>query len=295
MTKRCIQIADLSNIRQEQADELLTVCDEIDCLSKSIAELQQALAQRAVDAAAATEKHVLLKKENLTLRVRLDKERRDSVGFSKRLLDAEITLNNKVVDLAATQEAVEQKKIEIAAIQIDALRVEKEVEEKINRQCRDELSQQRTGFENQIKALRKSVAERDRKIEGLEVAQTELTLRIECLSNTAATFEGAKQSAKNEIKSQAKTIEFLETILKVERETSHANMKALVDEFRQERMEQYAKEQASAQIRKDIFRLLPKIAVRRSESYRPEQRSSISRDNAASGSTLIGRRAPLLS
>jgi hypothetical protein len=281
LTERCIQIADLSNIRQEQANELLIACDEIDCLSKSIADLQQALAQRDEEAAAATEKLILLDKENIVLQAQLTKALHESFEYSKRLLDVETELNNKTVDIATTQETVEQQKAELATLQAEKLRMETTIEEKANLRYRDELKQQSWLFDIQILELRTIVAGRDRKIKDLEAAQAELTARFECLSKTAATFEGTQQIAKNKIRSQAENIEFLETLLRVERETSEAKMRALIKEFQQERLEHYAKEQASAEIRKDTILVLPKLAMRRNESYAPEQNASISCDNAA--------------
>ena len=281
LTKRCIQIADLSNIRQEQANELLIACDEIDCLSKSIAELQQALARRNAEAAATTERLILLEKENLALQSQLTKALHESVEFSKRLLDVETALNNKTVDIAITQETVERKKAELAALQAEILRVETATEEKANRRHRDELKQQCARFDAQILELRTTVAERDRKIKDLETAQAELTANFECLSKMAATFEGAKQSVENKIRSQAENIEFLETLLRVERETSEAKMRALIKGLQQERLENYTKEQVSTEMRRDIVLLLPKLAARRNKSYAPEQDSSNSCNNAA--------------
>ena len=281
LTKRCIQIADLSNIRQEQANELLIACDEINFLSKSIAELQQAMAQRDAEAAATTEKLILLDKENLVLQAQLTKALHVSAEFSKRLLDVETALNNKVVDIATTQETVERQKSELAAIQTEKLQMETAIEKKANRRHRDELKQQCARFDSQIRGLRMIIAARDRKIKNLEAAQAELTARFECLSKTAATFEDTQQHVQKKVKSQAEQIEFLETLLKIERETSEAKMRTLITEFQQERLEHYAKEHVSAEMRKDIVLLLPKLAARRNESYAPERDSSISCNHAA--------------
>jgi len=281
LTKRCIQIADLSNIRQEQANELLIANDEIDYLRKSIAELQQAITQRDAGAVAATQKLILLDKENLALKARLNEALQDSVEFSQRLLKAETTLNDKVVEIAATQETVERLKAELAANRDGKIQVAVATEEEAYQRHRDELKRQRARFDNQISETLATVAGRDRQIKDLEAARAELTARFESLSKVAATFEGIQQRAQEENKSQAEQIEFLETQLKVEREISEVKMKALIAEFHQERLGHYAKEQASAEARKDIVLLLPKLAARRNGFQASEQDYFISSNNVA--------------
>ena len=163
----------------------------------------------------------------------------------------------------------------------EIIRVKTATEEKANRHHHDELKRQCSRFDIQIQELRTIIEGRDCKIKELETEQAELTARLECLSKTAATFEGTKQGAENIIKSQAENIELLEALLRVERETSEAKTKALIKELQQERLENYAKEQASTEMRRDIVLLLPKLAARRNKSYAPEQAPANSCNNAA--------------
>jgi chromosome segregation ATPase len=281
LTKRCIQIADLSNIRQQQADELLAACDEIECLRKSIAELQQALAQRDSEVAATKEEVISLVEENHRLQDQLNKAQRESDEFSKRLLEVEIELNKKNVDSAATQETIERQNMELAGLQAQRLRIETAFEERLKQHHRDEIDRLNGYFDIQILELKKIVAERDRKILDLEAAQTELVARFKNLSKTAAAFEGAHENAKNALSRQADNINVLETLLRVERETSNAKMRALIQHFQQGELEQSAKEPVSAEIQKHIALLLPRLAMRHKESYASVQNEPTPCENAA--------------
>src|SRR5450759_1936561 len=73
LTLRCTQVADLCNIREQQAIELQNACDQIDRLSESIAGLQVTIVQHETEAAAAKQKLILLDKERFILRAQLDK------------------------------------------------------------------------------------------------------------------------------------------------------------------------------------------------------------------------------
>ena len=53
---RCTQVADLYNTQQQQANEILSACDEIDHLVKAVHAHQGTIAQRETEAAAAKQK-----------------------------------------------------------------------------------------------------------------------------------------------------------------------------------------------------------------------------------------------
>ena len=381
LAMRCIQIADLCNIRQTQANALMIARDEIDSLRKSIAILEQTVTQREIEVDAAAQKLILSENKSASLQAQLETERKESAKLSLTLLDVEATLNDKIVDLAATQETTEQLKAELAAAQAEKISIEKSAEEKENLRHRDELKQQSEHFENMISGIqvaiaerdqkiidledsraelsarcddlsktvaslegtqqdgqktiqsqaeyierleKKSaaaqaeairiaelaeekanlhyrdklkqqiahfentisqiqavVAERDRKIMDLEKARTELAARCDGLSKTVNSLEDSRQHAQESLKSQAEYLEFLETVLRVERETSEARINELTEEFQRERLQLQANEHASAEIRKNIVLLLPKLAERRDGHTEAAQDSFIAHKNAA--------------
>jgi DNA-directed RNA polymerase subunit F len=115
----------------------------------------------------------------------------------------------------------------------------------------------------------------------LKKAHAELAARCDGLSKKVTSLEDTQQNVQETIKSQAEYLEFLETVLRVEREASEAKINELTGEFQRERLQLHAKEQASAEIRKNIVQLLPKLAERRNGHTESEQDDFIARNNAA--------------
>jgi hypothetical protein len=73
LNSRYVQIADLSNVRQQQDSELEAARDVINNIGKSVAALQDAIANHESEAAAAQQALALSKQENATLRMQLEK------------------------------------------------------------------------------------------------------------------------------------------------------------------------------------------------------------------------------
>ena len=86
---RCTEVADLYNIQQERANDILAACDEIDSLGKTIDSLQGTITQREMQAATAEKKFIELEKENTALRLDLDNARKEMAELLQRLLSVE--------------------------------------------------------------------------------------------------------------------------------------------------------------------------------------------------------------
>ena len=95
LNQRCTQVADLCNIREQQAIELHDACDQIDRLSESIAGLQVTIVQHETETAAAKQKLILLDKERFILRAQLDKAKVECADLLQRSLRAETAHNDK--------------------------------------------------------------------------------------------------------------------------------------------------------------------------------------------------------
>jgi DNA repair exonuclease SbcCD ATPase subunit len=280
LTLRCVQVADLCNIREQQAAALVIARDEIDRLSKSIAVLQDTIAQQETEAAAAKQKLILSDKEEATLRAQLDKALNESAELLQRLLSAETAFNDREIAITSAQESVEPLKAELAAKTAETVRLAAALEE-ANQRPRNELDQQRTQFENQVRKLEAVVAERDMQVKDLEEARAKIAERCDNLAEIVDALENTQQHARERIESQAGHVELLEQLLKVEREAAELKIRELTAELQRERLEHSAAERASAAMRKDIVLLLPKLAARRYRPAEPEPEISISQDNAA--------------
>src|SRR5664280_1383910 len=281
LTQRCTQIADLCNIREQQAIELHDACDQIDCLSESIAGLQDTIVQHETEAATANQKLILLDKEKFALRAQLDKVKAECADLLQRSLRAETALNDKNIVIASAQEQNEKLKVKLIAITAETIRLTTAIKEEENTRHRHELNQQRAHFDNQVKRLEGVVARRDMLLKDLEIARAELAERCNDLSKTVSALESARQFAQETIELQTGHIQALETMSKIEREAMELKIKELTVELQCERVERSAAERMTAAIRKNIVLLLPRLAARRNPPLSREQEISVPHNNAA--------------
>jgi chromosome segregation ATPase len=277
LTQRCTQVADLCNIREQQAIELHDACDQIDRLSESIAGLQVTIVQHETETAAAKQKLILLDKERFVLRAQLDKAKVECADLLQRSLRAETAHNDKDMIIASTQEKIENLKAKLAATPATLATAIEEA----NTRHRHELNQQRAHFDNQIKKLEGVVVRRDMLLKDLEIARAELAERCSDLSKTVTALESTRQLAQERIELQTGHIQAIETLFRIEREAMELKIKGLTVELQRKHVEHSAAERTSAAIRKNIVLLLPKLAARRDLPLSREQEKSVPHYTAA--------------
>jgi chromosome segregation ATPase len=280
LTQRCTQVADLCNIREQQAIELHNACDQIDRLSESIAGLQDIIVQHEIEAAAAKQKLILLDKEQFALRAQLDKAKVECADLLQRSLCAETALNDKNMVIASTREKVESLSAKLAATPAESTWLKTAIEEANTRHLH-ELSQQHAHFDSQIRNIEGVVAKRDILLKDLEIVRANLAERCNDLSKTVSELESTRQLAQERIDLQTGHIKALETMSSIEREAMELKIKELTVELQRKRVEHFAAERTSAAIRKNIVLLLPKLAARRNPPLSREQQKSVPRITAA--------------
>jgi hypothetical protein len=276
---RCAQIADLCNIRQQQATELQIACDEIERLCASIASLEATVSQCESDTAAAMQNLLHSEKEKMALRTLLESAQQDSSNALRRLLQAETELNDKELAIASALERIEELRGELAIKPEESSRIAAAVEE-ANQRHRTELNRRSMHFEEQIKKFEGMIADRETEIKKLQAERAKAEMRSDDLAKTISVLESEQKQAQEKIESRASHIDFLETVLKVEREQSEEKLAQLAAELERARLQHSAAERATAEIRKDIVLLLPKLAARRNRADYSE-RDTATRTNAA--------------
>ena len=281
LTQRCSQVADLCNIREQQAIELHNACDQMDCLSESIAGLQGTIVQHKTEAAAAKQKLLLSDNEKFALRAQLDKAKAECADLLQRSLRAETAVNDKDMVIASTQEEVENLKAKIIAIPAETIRLTTAIEEEANTRHRHDLDRQRAHFESQIKKREGIVVERDMLLKDLEIAHAKLAEHCSDLSKTVTALESTRRLAQERIELQTGNIQALETLFRIQREALELKIKELTVELQRERVKHTASERTSAAIRKNIVLLLPKLVARRDLLLSREQEKSVSHNTAA--------------
>ena len=263
---RCTQVADLYNVQQQQANEILTACDEIDHLVKAVHAHQETIAQRETEAVAAKQKLILLAEENITLRLQLRKAQKESTELLQRLLDIKIEFNESQTEIAATLETNSQLNAELIAA--------RNVIEKAKRQHCNEISQQKAQFKDEIRKLEIIAAKRHFEIKYLEAARAGLVHRCDNLSRTTDTLESEKSIARTEFMSEASNV--FELVFGAEREAAAT----IAAELQSGRMRRVAAEPISAEIDENIVLHLPLVELR-SRPTSSESDTWISKINAA--------------
>lgn len=298
LNSRYVQIADLSNVRQRQDAELEAARDVINNIGKSVAALQDAIANHESEAAAAQqalaqskqEKTALVaaaqqalaqsKQENATLRMQLEKVKKESATSLKHSLSVEVAFNDREVAIASARETIEFLRRDVAARTMEATSLRATIKEENRRHC-NELKQQDAHFKIQIKKLEAMVAERDMRLEELDKTYSKLVERCNGLAKTVNALESTKRSAGEKTKYQNDRVERLETLLRVEREAAEIKIKDLTTELQRERLARSAAETRSVTAPNDIVPLSPKLAARRFRANEYEHDTSMSKHDAA--------------
>jgi len=275
---RCTQLADLCNVRQQQANDLINACDEIDRLSKSINALQNTITQLENGAATRENKLMQLDKENISLRLQLDNSLKESTAVLQRLLSVETAFNDRELAIVSTQERYAQIKVALTAAQAETFRLSASAEE-ANQRHGNDLNQQGAQFKDQIRKFECAAVEQNRQLKYLEESRAKLASRCDDLSKVVVTLESEKANAQKKYESQAVAV--LETILRVERESAERKINELTAELQHERVERLNSERTSAGIRKDIVILLPKLAALQSRATSSELDPFVSENSAA--------------
>jgi len=275
---RRTQVADFYNTRHQEAGDLLRACDEIDRLSKSVEALQDTVTQHENNAAASNQNLQLLNKENLTLRLELEKARKESAQLLQRSLSVATVLNDRNVAIASAQERHAEMTMELTAARAETIRLATAIEEASKRH-RDELNQLSAQFKDQIRKIEGVAAQRGVQVKELEEVRAAIASRCDALISTVATFETAQKNPQEKVTSQS--VEFLQTILRVERESAETKIAELTAALEDERTKHSAAERAAAGMRENIVLLLPKLAALRNRPSAPGLDTSMSRNHVA--------------
>ena len=268
LTLRGTQIADLCDIRDQQAAELQAAHDENDRLTESIAALQEAAIKRESEGAAAMHKLRLSDNDRLALRAQLDNATRYSTELSQQMLEVNMMLNDKETAAASNQERFDRLNEAFTETQVEKRNLGALVEE-LKHRHRNELNDQRARFEGLLGQIKIVVAKRDQEIKGLKKARSDLAGRCDGLVESVGALESAQQQMQAKIDSRTRLIELLESQLRAQRETAERQIDGLSAELQRLRSEHAAAERALEEICKDIALLLPGLAVRRSRISKP--------------------------
>lgn len=258
LSMRCTQVADLYNLQERQTAELQVAYAEIERLNAAFAELQSTATEHAMAAAERKKAATALHQENAILRSKLEKALSDTADLSNKMLTVETLFNDREMIITTALEEAHLLKAELAAA----------AEERSNlTRAIDEAEQI-----NQSDRARKMaiIDELNRKVEslyadhGIQLKTRErLAKRCDELAKAVALLESEQSDTNTRLSAQGEHTTFLETVLRVERETAEARIAELSAKLEQERQQRAIADRASSTMRQEMAILLRQIAKRR--------------------------------
>ena len=298
---RCSQVAELHDLQKRQATELELAYGEIGGFGDTIKSLQETVEQRDAlvaaqqkklsavtrenaallerfeaalkDAAAQREalaaEHqrqlAAVARENASMQDRLDAAVRDTHEQSKRMLALETTYSERESVVTSAFADIDILNARLAAAGTEAERLIAAVEATQQRH-QDECGELQSKIDDQAKRIETLFG--DQNIQ-FRVRDT-LAKRCEELAETISGLESAHKQTQTELEFQTGLGDFLETMLRVEREAAQeksgaaqSTIQQLTEELARERAERAATDQTSEVLRQEIATLLAQLAIRR--------------------------------
>ena len=199
---RLIEILELYNVQQRQANELQDVYEEVDRLSQMVSALQEAVTQYKVGAAAAEDKIILLESEKAALQAQLDGAVEESKTLADRLLAAEAVANRREENIASSIKQIEFLNAELMAASAERFKVVAAMQGEQRRQ-RSALNQQKSMLEYRLQEKEALAATQEAKIKQLEGSRDELDKRIRVLE---ALLTSEREAAERKTKRAAEEL-----------------------------------------------------------------------------------------
>ncbi|MGB6351326.1 MAG: hypothetical protein WBG10_14990 [Pseudolabrys sp.] len=177
---RVIEIVELYNAQQQQANELKNAYDEIDRLNRVVVTLHVTTTQHKADVVAAQDKIVISENEKLTLQAERDEALQESKGLAGRLLGLEAAYNIRQTNVASALEQVKFLNSEVVSASAERFKLVAAAQGE-KRRHRTALNQQTSALEDKIKKAEALTATQETQIKHLEAVRGKLDKRIEVL------------------------------------------------------------------------------------------------------------------
>jgi chromosome segregation ATPase len=275
LSMRCTQVADLYNLQERQAAELHVAYAEIERLNAAFEALQDTATQHAMAAAERKQSITVLNQENAVLRSKLQKALDDAADLATKMLTVETLFNDREMIITTTLEHADLLNAELAATATERSNLTRAIEQT------EQLHQEDRSRNEAI------IDELNRKLESLFAdnsvqfkTREKLAKRCDELAKANAALDSAHKGATAKIAARDEHATFLETVLRVERETAAARIKELTEKLEQERTQRTAADHASSAMRQEMAILLRQIAQRQPADAGERQTPAAHRDAA---------------
>lgn len=217
--ERCAQVADLVCTQQEQTEALLSACDAIKGLERSLASLQEAAACRESETAAAKQQALRSVGESSTLRDELGRTKDYCSGLAQKGVELSEALNVRDAALAKARSGIVALEAALAAKTDENARLTTALR-KIMSQREDAATKQSSELERQNVELRQALSQRTCHVEKTEALLVKMAAQYKALMHKYEDIEAKHKQSEDRLKTQADMIVFLETVLRVRNEAA---------------------------------------------------------------------------
>ncbi len=255
------EIVDLQQVRETQHAALERARDEIVGLNNTVELLRAWLAQheKEKEAAAPQPPQTRLEAENAALRAEREQANANFVELLRQTAELRAAFEAREKEMTAMRARVAVLKQERAAKPAGGADLAAAIEEAKARYYRD-FDKRTAQFDAETEKLARTLGAREERIRSLEDENAQLAARCDGLARTAADFEAASRAMRDELEAQTAKVDFLDAALQTEREGSGRRIAALTADLQRERLARAAEAHETATVRREIGKLLPRLA-----------------------------------
>jgi chromosome segregation protein len=269
------EIADLQNVRDTQHAALERARDEILGLNNTVQLLRAWLEQHEkekVEKAAPqpAQAQARLEAENAALRAECEQANSNFAELVRQTAELRAAFEAREKEMAAMRARVAALKQELSTRTAGSADLSAAIAEAKTRYYRD-FDKRTAQFEAETEKLARTLGAREDRIRTLEDENAQLTARCDGLARNAAEFEASKKQAEEKLEAQAAMVAFLDTGLQAEREATGRKIAALTAELQRERLARAAEAHEAAAVRREIGKLLPRLAREPAPANEPSE------------------------
>lgn len=266
LRERDRRIAELTNQRDQQAQELQRARHQIESSAVTLGSLHELAQERDGEVAELTRRLLESESDKVALESKLATALRDANHSMVRLVTSQGALNDQSTELAESSALIEELRTQLsAALTANAVQTA-QAESRLQRRFDAELKSHIDSSERRLGELHALIKERDQRVADLEADKAAMVETNETLAAALKATQAELDAARETIAAKDSHIGFLDTVIKVARDNSEATVRELVAEFDRERAEYAAKAQAASALQQDIVRLLPRLLERHAAS-----------------------------
>src|SRR5215471_2767278 len=166
LNQRVMEVADLYNVQQRQANALQGAREEIDRLMQAIRDLQEAAVQHKTELTAALDRITVQENEKMALREQFDKAVRESRKAAERTLAMESVYRAREKNVASALGQVEALNSELASATAERFKLVAAMQGE-NKRHRSLLNEQTSILEERARRAEAVAASRDTQIRNL--------------------------------------------------------------------------------------------------------------------------------